>query len=188
MDAAQLEEIIRQRLSAKRFGHSMNVAKAAKKLAQRYGADPDKAFLAGVVHDIMKEAPPEEQLKIMESSGIMLTDVERGAPKLWHAVSGAAYLKNILGVTDSEIIGAVRYHTTGRANMSMLEKVVFVADFISDERDYDGVALLRAAAAESLEAAMLAGMVYTIQDLAQHQKPIHPDTLQAYNQIVLSLS
>lgn len=122
MDEKQYEEMVRSRLSEKRFVHSMNVAKAAEELAVQNGADPQKARLAGILHDIMKESPPEEQLKIMESSGIMLTDVERSAPKLWHAMAGAAYLQNVLGIEDSEVLNAVRYHTTGRANMSALEK------------------------------------------------------------------
>lgn len=181
MDEKQYEEIVRSRLSEKRFVHSMNVAKAAEELAVQNGADPQKARLAGILHDIMKESPPEEQLKIMESSGIMLTDVERSAPKLWHAMAGAAYLQNVLGIEDSEVVNAVRYHTTGRADMSVLEKIVFVADFISDERDYEGVQELREAAHHGLQDAVMAGLIFTIQDLSQNQKPIHPDSLAAYN-------
>ncbi|WP_101696746.1 bis(5'-nucleosyl)-tetraphosphatase (symmetrical) YqeK [Clostridium minihomine] len=186
MDVIQYEELIRQRLSQKRFAHSMNVAVESRRLAQRCGADPEKAYLAGVLHDVMKEAPPEEQLKIMEGSGIMLTDVEKGAQKLWHAMAGAVYLQKVLGITDPEVIHAVRYHTTGRENMSLLEQVVFVADFISAEREYDGVEEMRAAAQNGLEEAVLAGLVFTIQDLSQQGKPIHPDSLAAYNTMILA--
>lgn len=186
MNEEQYEEIVRSRLSDKRFQHSMNVAKAAEELAVLNGVDPKKARLAGILHDIMKEAPPEEQLKVMGDSGIMLTDVERFAPKLWHAMAGAAFLKNILGVVDQEILDAVRYHTTGRARMSVLEKIVFVADFISDERDYEGVQELREAARHGLQDAVMAGLVFTIQDLSQNQKPIHPDSFAAYNAEVLA--
>ena len=187
MTLSEYEQLVSQQLSATRMQHSRNVAKEAERLAKRYGADPQKARLAGILHDIMKEAPPQQQLKIIEGSGIMLTDVERGAPKLWHAMAGAIYIRDTLKLADDEIIDAVRYHTTGRVNMTPLEKVVFVADFTSEERDYDGVEELRTAADTSLEAAMLAGMVYTIADLAEKQRPIHPDSLSAYNQIVLSL-
>lgn len=187
MILSEYEQLVSQQLSAARMQHSRNVAKEAERLAKRYGANPQKARLAGILHDIMKEAPPEQQLKIIEGSGIMLTDVERGAPKLWHAMAGAIYIRDTLKLEDAEIFDAVRYHTTGRADMTPLEKVVFVADFTSEERDYDGVDALRVAADISLEAAMLAGMVYTIADLAEQQRPIHPDSLAAYNQIVLSL-
>ena len=186
MDEKQYEEIVRGRLSEKRFQHSRNVAKAAQELAALNGVDPQKARLAGILHDIMKEAPPEEQLKIMDDSGIMLTDVERSAPKLWHAMAGAAYLRDVLGIDDQEILDAVRYHTTGRAHMSLLEKIVFVADFISDERDYEGVRELREAARHGLQDAVMAGVIFTIQDLSQNQKPIHPDSFDAYNAEVLA--
>ncbi|WP_283607186.1 bis(5'-nucleosyl)-tetraphosphatase (symmetrical) YqeK [Faecalispora anaeroviscerum] len=186
MDEKQYEEIVRSRLSDKRFQHSRNVAKAAQELAVLNGENPQKARLAGILHDIMKEAPPEEQLKIMAASGIILTDVERSAPKLWHAMAGAAYLRDVLGFQDQEILDAVRYHTTGRANMSVLEKIVFVADFISDERDYEGVQELREAARRGLQEAVLAGLIFTIQDLSQNQKPIHPDSVAAYNEEIVS--
>lgn len=187
MDLKQYEEIVHSHLSERRFQHCLNVAKAAVELAAKNGADIEKARLAGILHDIMKETPPGEQLKILQSSGIMLTDVERSAPKLWHAISGFAYLRDVLGVKDADILDAVRYHTTGRAHMSVLEKIVFVADFISDERDYEGVGELRKAAHGSLDEAVLAGLIYTIQDLSQNRKPIHPDSLAVYNEEILSL-
>lgn len=188
MNLSEYEELVSQHLSKGRMNHSLNVAKEAERLAKRYGADPQKARLAGILHDIMKEAPPEQQLKIIEGSGIMLTDVERGAPKLWHAMAGAVYIRDTLKLQDAEVIDAVRYHTTGRVGMTALEKVVFVADFTSEERDYDGVEALRTAADISLETAMLAGMVFTIADLAEKERPIHPDSLAAYNAIVLSMN
>lgn len=186
MDLKQYEEIVHSHLSDRRFQHCLNVAKAAEQLAAKNGADTEKARLSGILHDIMKETPPEEQLKILQSSGIMLTDVERSAPKLWLAMSGYAYLRDTLGIKDAEILDAVRYHTTGRADMSVLEKAVFVADFISDERDYEGVEELRKAAYKGLDEAVLAGLIYTIQDLSQNRKPIHPDSLAAYNEEILS--
>lgn len=186
MNGSDYKKLVRPHLTQARFQHSVNVAEAAVRLAERYGADPKKAETAGILHDIMKETPPGEQLKILEASGIILTNVERSAPKLWHAMSGAAYIERVLSVCDPDILNAVRYHTTGRANMSLLEKIIFIADFISAERDYDGVEELRRAAESGLDDAMLAGVVFTIKDLAGMRKPIHPDTISAYNDIVLS--
>ena len=186
MNGSDYKKLVRPHLTQARFQHSVNVAEAAVRLAERYGADPKKAETAGILHDIMKETPLGEQLKILEASGIILTNVERSAPKLWHAMSGAAYLERVLSVRDPEILNAVRYHTTGRASMSLLEKIIFIADFISAERDYDGVEELRRAAETGLDDAMLAGVVFTIKDLAGMRKPIHPDTIAAYNDIVLS--
>ena len=177
--------VIRSFLGDKRYEHSLCVARAAKGLAHTYGADEKKAETAGILHDVMKDLTQEEQLKRMAQYGILLTDVEKSAPKLWHAMLGAEYLRRELHIGDREILDAVRYHTTGRENMTPLEKVVFIADFISDDRDYPGVETMRAAAKESLEKAMLEGFAFTIKDLAGSEKPIHPDTIAAYNQTVL---
>lgn len=188
MNLEDYKAVIRPFLSEKRFFHSECVAKRARELAVRYGADPKKAETAGILHDIMKDTPQDEQLKMMDQFGIILTDVERAAPKLWHAMLGAAYLKNKLKIDDAEILSAVRYHTTGRKGMTLLDKILFIADFTSDDRDYPGVEEIRKAADKSLDEAMIAGIVFTIKDLADACKPIHPDTIAAYNQTVLSRS
>ena len=186
MELKEYQEIIRPFLSEYRYKHSVNVAKEAVRLANRYGADAQKAETAGILHDIMKDASPEDQLKIMERSGIILTDVEKNAQKLWHAISGALYVEQELGIQDQEILDAIRYHTTGRPEMGLLERVIFVADFTSAERDYDGVKKMRAAADISLERAMLEGVTFTIRDLSARQKPIHPDSLATYNWMILN--
>lgn len=186
MNLEQYKAIIKPFLSEKRYYHSACVAKAAKELAQKHGADAQKAETAGILHDIMKDLPPEEQLAKMKQYGIELTQVERSAQKLWHAMLGAAYLKKELHIDDAEILDAVRYHTTGRMNMTLLDKILFIADFISADRDYPGVEDLRKAAGISLEEAMIAGFSYTICDLSQGRKPIHPDTIAAYNQTALA--
>ena len=177
-------QIIRKKLTPARFRHSMNVAAEAKKLAERYGADSAKAYTAGILHDIMKDEPKPIQLQTIEKTDIILTAVERKNPKLWHAIAGMVYIRDVLHVDDNDILLAVRYHTTAREGMSLLEKIVYIADFISADRDYDGVDMMRSAANESLEKAMLEGMKYSIADLAQSEQLIHTDTVNAYNEIV----
>lgn len=185
MSHPDYKAIIKPFLSQKRYEHSLAVADAAKRLAKKYGADEKKAYTAGTLHDIMKDMPPEEQLKMMTRYDIVLTDVERSGQKLWHAMLGAAYAEHELYIEDQEILNAIRYHTTGRARMTLLEKVLFVADFISADRDYPGVENIRKAADQSLLEAMLCGMIYTIQDLTERRLAIHPDTIAAYNEAVL---
>lgn len=185
MTMKQYMDIVQARLSKARWQHCVNVSKEAVRLAERYGADVKKAETAGILHDITKETPPQQQLQILEQCGIILTNIESAAPKLWHAMSGAAYIEHELGVTDKDILNAVRYHTTGRANMSLLEKIIYIADFTSAERDYDGVENLRRAVDCSLGKAMIEGMAFTIQDLAQKKTPIHPDSFVAYNDIMM---
>lgn len=181
MDSKQYKEIIRPFLSDKRFRHSVYVAEECIALASRFGADEKKAETVGILHDIMKELPQDEQLKMMADSGIILTDEERDAPKLWHAKCGYLYMKNVLHIDDEEMLNAVLYHTTARANMTQLDKVLFVADFISLDRDYKGVEALRDVARENLDKAVLDGLVFSIQDLTGSYKTVHPDSVEAYN-------
>lgn len=185
MNFEEYKAVIKPFLSEKRYYHSVCVSKAATELAKKYGSDPLKAQTAGILHDIMKDTPPEQQLEKMKHYGIKLTEVELAAPKLWHAMLGTEYLRNELHIEDTEILNAVRYHTTGRRNMTLLERVLFMADFISADRDYPGVEELRKAAQKDMNTALLEGLSYTISDLANSGKPIHPDTLEAYNQMAL---
>lgn len=177
------EDIISQRMKVPRLKHSKNVAKEAVRLARKYGADIEKAELAGILHDATKETGEKEQMALIAKAGIVLTDMERESPKLWHAISGSAYIQVVLGIDDEEVIDAVRYHTTGRAGMTLLDKVIFVADFISADRDYDGVDRMRKIADKGLDEAVLEGMAFTIADLAQRKITIAPDTFAGYNEL-----
>ncbi len=178
---------IRERLSDFRYFHSLGVAESAGYLAEKYGYDTKTAYTAGLAHDVLKELSKEEYMKLFETEKIVLSDVERSAPKLWHAMAGAVYLQKNYGFSD-EIITAVRYHTTGRAGMGLLEKILFIADFISADRSYNGVEEMRKRAEISLEYAMEEGLRFTIEDLARECRPIHPDTVACYNEILCHLS
>lgn len=181
---ANYVEILRQRLSKKRFFHSLSVAKEALRLAEKYGADTKKSFLAGLLHDICKDDEPNLQLQLLNEFGIILDTVEKNARKLWHARAGAVYLKEKLNISDDEIISAVRYHTTAKANMSLLEKILYLADFTSEDRDYPGVEDMRKAVDVSLEYAMREALIFTVVDLTEKGMPVHNDTMEAYRVIV----
>lgn len=178
--------ILEDHLSEYRVFHSRCVAKSARRLAEKYGGDPEKMFVAGLLHDVMKEAGEEETLEFCDRHGIELTPLERRSPKLWHAITGSVYVRTVMGITDPEIVVPIRYHTTGRAGMTLGEKILFIADFISADRDYSDVDVMREKAGSSLEDAMLYGLGYTIDELAQRRKAIHPDTVDAYNDIILN--
>ena len=184
-DYEALKAILQKRLNEKRYYHSLCVADEAKRLAEKYGGDKDKAYLAGLLHDITKNAPDEEHLQIFKEFGIILSDVEQNAKKLWHAMSGALYVKNILEINDPEIIDAIRYHTTAKADMSLLAEILYLADFTSKDRDYEDVDVIREYVDESLEKAFVYALEYSITDLVNQGRAIHPDTVQAYNQAVL---
>lgn len=184
-DYESLKAVLQKRLNEKRYYHSLCVADEAKRLAEKYGGDSDKAYLAGLLHDITKNAPDEEHLQIFKEFGIILNDIEKNAKKLWHAMSGAEYVKNILGINDPEIIDAIRYHTTAKADMSLLAEILYLADFTSKDRDYEDVDVIRAYVDESLCKAFVYALQYSITDLVNQGRAIHPDTVEAYNQAVL---
>ena len=176
------KSILQNRLTPKRYHHSLCVADEAVRLAEKYGGNKEKAYLSGLLHDITKNATEQEHLHIFQEFCIMLNDVEKNAEKLWHAVSGAAYIEHILGINDYEIITAVRYHTTARVDMSQLEKLLYLADFTSSDRDYDDIDIMREKVEISMEAALDYALSYTINDLVSRGKPLHIDTINAYNE------
>lgn len=188
MNSDEYKKLIKSRMSDYRYTHSVNVSKEAVRLAKKYGADTEKASLAGILHDITKETPKEEQLQIMTDGGIILDNVQKNSSKLWHGISGSVYIRDVLNITDEDILNAVRYHTTGRAGMSLLEKIIFIADFTSAERDYNGVKTMRKKADKALENAMLYGLQFTLKDLSKRAMIIHPDALACYNEIVINYS
>lgn len=185
MNLNDYKKIIKEKMGDFRYEHSVNVSKEAKKLARLYGANEEKAQLAGILHDITKEMPKDEQLQIIVDSGIILDNVQKNAPKLWHGISGSIYVQQNLCIDDEDILNAIRYHTTGRANMSLLEKIIFIADFTSEERTYSGVATMRKKSRKSLDEAMLYAYKFTFKDLSKREIAIHPDEVACYNDIIL---
>ena len=184
----QYKAILRERLRPDRYDHSLCVADEAKRLALRWGADAEKAYTAGLLHDIMKHTNSEQQLQILSDFDILLDAVAVSSPKLWHAISGAVYTEKILGIDDREIVTAIRYHTTGRASMTLMERILFLADFTSADRDYDDVDVMRRLVDEDPDGAMRYALSYTVRELAAGGSPIHPDTIAAYNELALKRS
>ncbi len=180
----EYDKLLRSKLDDYRYIHSLGVAKSAKELAALYGADEEKAYTAGLLHDVMKNASPDEQLQIMEKADIILSPCEKLNQKLWHAIAGAAFLKTELNITDEEIISAVRWHTTGKAGMTTLEKTVYLADFISEDRTYPDVDEVRRLARISLERAIVYTQKYCIQKLLSQNMIIDPSSVECYNDLV----
>ena len=145
-----------------------------------------ETIVAGLLHDVMKNATKEYQLQIMEKGGIILSQAEKNNPKLWHAMAGECYLRLEMSITDPEILGSVRYHTTGKAGMTLLEKIIYVADYISAERNYPDVDVIRAKTEESLEEGMLYGIRFTLNKLLSIDGCLSIDAVDAYNEILLN--
>lgn len=184
MDTARNKEfleILKKRLPPKRLYHSICVAEQAKHLAEVFGGDTEKSYTAGLIHDILRYEPADKMIEIIESDGQTLTESEKKIEFTLHAVAGEVYLRKELSVTDMEILSAVRWHTTGKEDMSLLEKIIYVADLTSEDREYPDVNEVRAMAEESLDKALMRGLSFTIEDNARKCRPIHIDTIKAFN-------
>ncbi|MGN0592481.1 MAG: bis(5'-nucleosyl)-tetraphosphatase (symmetrical) YqeK [Ruminococcus sp.] len=182
-DMQKMQTFLKKRLSRERFTHTMNVAKECERLAGLYGADPEKACFAGLVHDICKEDPKQQQYDWAVRSNMGLCPEEAASYKVWHGIAGAYFLRTEFGIADADILNAVRYHTVGRSGMSLLEKIVYLGDMISQERDYSGVEVMRRTCHEdSLELGMLYALRYTLRKQLKRNALIPHFTLEAYNE------
>ncbi len=165
-------------LKAKRVAHVLGTEETAVKLAEKYGADTEKARVAALLHDCTKRLSMEEQLVLCEKYGVVLDELEQKALKLLHAKTGAEIARDVFGV-DDEIYNAILWHTTGRADMTLLEKVIYLADYIEPNRDFPGLAQLRAAVWEDIDKGLLMGLTMTVREMEEMGNPIHKNTLEA---------
>lgn len=179
------KELIKNKLNEKRYYHSLFVADEARRLALKYGADADKMYLAGLLHDVTKNTSDNEQLQLFKKFGIILTAVENASPQIWHAMSGALFVKYELKIDDEDIISAIRYHTTGKSGMTLSQKIVYLADLTSADRSYPDVEDIRRLANKDLDRAIFAVLKFTVNNLSGKALPLHPDTLDAYNEFAV---
>lgn len=185
----EIKAMLKARMNEHRFEHSLNVAKRAVFLAEKNGADPDKAYFAGLIHDICKGITHEEQLAVIENDGIELDEDTKKSPALWHSIAGAVYAEHELGVTDEDVLNAVRYHTSGRGNMSILEKVVYMADLTSAERNYPDAEYTRNLTDKNLDEGIAYGVRWIAGDLERRGFPKGKDTealLEEYKNVVIT--
>ena len=169
-------------LDPRRVPHVLGAEQEAIRLCIRYGADVDKARRAALLHDCTKRLSPEEHFALCERYGIALDDVERRNPKLLHALTGAAIAREVYGM-DDEIVRAIRYHTTGRAHMSLLEKIMYLADYIEPSREFPGVEELRRVCYESLDRGLETGLEMTVREMTERGEALHRATLDALEDV-----
>lgn len=168
-------------LSAKRYAHSLNVAAECRKLALKYGEDSDRAYFAGLLHDICKELPDEEQLELVRRSSFTVCREELETRSLWHAVAGAYFVKTEFGIEDIDLLNSIRFHTVGRAGMSRLEEIVYLGDLVSADRDYKDVGKMRKLAYTSLNEAMLEALSFSMKSVVKKGGLIPLCTAEGYN-------
>lgn len=174
MNENEARALARQSMGDKRYQHTLNVEALAVELARQYGADPQKAALAALLHDCAKELPKEELLRIMRENVIIAENGEFRPAPVWHGICAAILARTQWGVTDEEVLSAVACHTTGKPGMSKLDKILFLADMTCAERDFPGVDALRALTRQDLDLAMAAALEHTIRFVEQSGKPVDP--------------
>ena len=165
-------------VKAKRLPHIRGTEEESVRLARRWGADENEMRRAAILHDCTKYFTKQEHLDICERYGIALDDMERGAEKLLHAKSGAALAKYVFGQSDT-VFRAILYHTTGRGNMTLEEKLLYLADYMEPTREFPEVGELRRLAYEDLDRAVLMGVELSIAEMLERNRMVHPNTLEA---------
>lgn len=165
-------------LKPKRVAHVWGCEHEARRLAERWGADVEFAAEAGILHDITKKFELSDQLLLSEKYGIINDNVELQNEKLLHAKTGAAMAKDLFGVPE-EVENAIRWHTTGHENMTLLEQIIYMADYIEPTREFPGVDRLRALAYEDLRSAMILGLQMSLEEVRSWGSEPHPNTVRA---------
>lgn len=179
MTEQKARRLAKKRLSAKRYQHTLNVRRMAVKLAKLWGADPEKAALAALLHDTAKELPREEMLQILNDNAIMAENAQNRPSPVWHGICAAILAQTQWGVEDEEVLSAIRCHTTGKPGMSLLDEIVFLADMTSAERDYPEVDYLRKLEKEDIHRAMREALEMNLQWLEESGKPVDEETRAA---------
>ena len=175
---ADLRAVSYSMIRAKRIAHVQGCEEEAVRLARHWGADETYARRAAILHDCTKYLNLEEQRSICDRYGIELDDMERNAVKLLHSKTGAALAKHVFDEPE-EVCQAICWHTTGKPDMTLLEKILYIADYMEPTRDFDGVERLRDLAYADLDAAVLLGAEMTVEEMRGYGSPVHPNTLAA---------
>ena len=174
----ELRPIALSYLKPKRMPHVLGTEQEAVRLAERYGADVTKARIAALLHDCTKKLDMDEQLALCRHYGIPLDELEQKALKLLHSKTGAAIARDVFAV-DDEVYNAILYHTTGKPDMTLLEKIIYLADYIEPTRDFPGVEELRRTVYEDLDRGLLLGLTMTIDEMEEMGSPVHHMTRDA---------
>ncbi len=183
MDRAKALALVKEQLTDKRYEHTIGVMETAIVLAGKFGVDSKKAELAAIFHDYAKFRSKEEMEKIIVDQNMPKQLLEFHS-ELWHAPVGAYLVRMEAGIHDEDILQAIRFHTTGNKNMNILDKIVFLADYIEPGRKFPGVEDVRKVALENLDEAVVMALRNTIKFLLDKKQPIYPDTLETYNTLI----
>ncbi|MCJ1908751.1 bis(5'-nucleosyl)-tetraphosphatase (symmetrical) YqeK [Planococcus ruber] len=183
MDRSTMLQRVKKCVPENRFNHILGVMKTAMALAQKFNVSEEKAQIAAILHDVAKFSDREWMKSIIEKQQMDPLLLEYHS-ELWHAPVGAYVAAYEFGVTDEDILNAIRYHTTGRPGMSDLEKVIYIADLVEPNRKFSGVEELRQLKDQGLDVMMEASVKHTIDFLKSKNQPVYPDSLKCYEYFV----
>lgn len=181
LDLITTERKLQSALSIERYIHTMGVVKTALKLADTYGADSYKVQAASLLHDCVKDYPDDMKRRFCKEFHVEVDEIMLSCIDLTHAFLGSEVAKREYGVVDEEILDAIRYHTTGRKNMGIIEKIVFIADYIEPNRkSFDTLEEARKLAFEDIDKAMAFILKCTIDYVNERNRPLHPLSVGAF--------
>ena len=181
----EIKEYLKNNLQEERYNHVLGVAETAKKLAGLNNVDEDIAELAGFAHDVAKNMQIDEMKKIMDENNIILSEVEEINKSLWHSIIAPIVAKEKLGIEDEKILSSLRWHTTGKEDMTTLEKIIYIADMIEPTRDFDGLEELRNITFNNLDDGVLAGLTHTMKFLLSKNSLMDENTVKARNYLLI---
>lgn len=184
-DEKQIQKYLKENLKYRRYEHSLSVSDTAEKLASIYGADVDKAKLSGLIHDCAKNMNSGELIKIVNNHKIPIDEVSKISPDLLHGRVSAIIAEELMGINDEDILNAVIYHTTGRKSMSLLEKIIYLADYIEPLRNFPEVDTIRNMAYIDLDKALIMAFDSTIRFVLERGQLLHLATIESRNFLIL---
>ncbi len=179
-----IEEYLMKNSQEKRFVHILGVVDTSEKLAEFYGEDIQKARLAAYLHDLAKSMESKDLISLIEANGYELSQEDKDMPELLHGLAGGILGEKIMEIKDEEVFNAARYHTTGRVGMNLLEKIVFLADYIEPNRSFPGVEEIRELAYKDIDEALLRAFDNTIVHVIKKGRPLHSRTIRSRNYLL----
>ena len=183
----KIHDYLKKNINEARYIHTLGVVETAIQLSKMNNVDEEKAKIAALIHDMAKCMPKDKQFEILKNNGVKMDKYLLNSPQILHGAVGAILAKEIMGIEDIDILNAVKYHTTGKENMTTLEKIIYIADYVEPNRKYEGVDKIREVVFKDLDNGVFMGIENTMLHLLKERQLIHIDTINARNYLLLEI-